>query len=119
MSVWQQACPRKSDRVDPPRRAGQPVGKIAREAGLSLGPVAGIAKAKRLSRLSALHPRIAIIGYEKKPPGEMILAPSGSPAAHKGPDTGSPETGQDTMGIATSDAAGVSEKHNRGIDHGS
>jgi hypothetical protein len=26
---------------------------------------------------------------------------------------------QDTMGIATSDAAGVSEKRNRGIDHGS
>src|SRR3984893_9075380 len=25
---------------------------------------------------------------------------------------------QDPMGIATSDAAGVSEKHNRGIDHG-
>jgi hypothetical protein len=52
------------------RRARQPFWKIAREAGLSLGPVARIAKAKRLSRLSALNPRIEIIRYEKKQPGE-------------------------------------------------
>jgi hypothetical protein len=34
--------------------------------------VARIAKAKGLSRLSALDPRIEIIRYEKKHPGEMI-----------------------------------------------
>jgi hypothetical protein len=38
------------------------------EAGLSLSAVARIAKAKGLSRLSALDQRIAIIRYEKKQP---------------------------------------------------
>lgn len=54
------------------RRARQPFWKIAREAGLSRATVARIAKAKGLSRLSALDPRIAIVRYEKKQPGEMI-----------------------------------------------
>jgi leucine-zipper of insertion element IS481 len=58
--------------VEALRRARQPFWKIVREAGLSLGPVARIAKAKGLSRLSALDPRIEIIRYEKKQPGEMI-----------------------------------------------
>jgi type I restriction enzyme M protein len=35
------------------------------------------------------------------------------------PNPNKPVPRQDTMGIATSDAAGVSEKRNRGIDHGS
>ncbi|HEY4846789.1 MAG TPA: helix-turn-helix domain-containing protein [Methylocella sp.] len=47
--------------VEALRRARQSFWKIAREAGLSLGPVARIAKAKGLSRLSALDQRIAII----------------------------------------------------------
>jgi predicted transcriptional regulator len=58
--------------VEALRRARQPFWKIAREAGLSLGPVARIAKAKGLSRLSALDQTIKIIRYEKKQPGEMI-----------------------------------------------
>jgi hypothetical protein len=54
------------------RRARQPFRKIARAAGLSLGPVARIAKANGLRRLSALDQTIKIIGDEKKPPGAMI-----------------------------------------------
>jgi len=41
--------------------------KIAREAGLSLGPVARIAKAKGLSRLSALDQTIKIIRPSARP----------------------------------------------------
>jgi predicted transcriptional regulator len=58
--------------VEALRRARQPFWKIAREAGLSRATAARIAKAKGLSRLSALDQRIAIIRYEKKQPGEMI-----------------------------------------------
>jgi hypothetical protein len=52
------------------RRARQPFRKIARAAGLSLGPVARIAKANGLRRLSALDQTIKIIGDEKKPPAQ-------------------------------------------------
>ena len=58
--------------VEALRRTRQPFWKIAREAGLSRATVARIAKAKGLSRLSALDPKIEIIRYEKKQPGEMI-----------------------------------------------
>ena len=58
--------------VEALRRARQPFWKIARATGLSRATVARIAKAKGLSRLSALDQRIAIIRYEKKQPGEMI-----------------------------------------------
>ena len=59
--------------VEALRRARQPFWKIAREAGLSRATVARIAKAKGLSRLSALDPKIEIIRYEKKQSGEMII----------------------------------------------
>ena len=58
--------------VEALRRTRQPFWKIAREAGVSRATVARIAKAKGLSRLSALDPKIEIIRYEKKQPGEMI-----------------------------------------------
>jgi Helix-turn-helix domain len=59
-------------KIETLRLARQPFWKIAREAGLSLGSVARIAKAKGLSRLSARDPKIEIIRSEKKQPGEMI-----------------------------------------------
>ena len=64
----------KSDRARSKPCAGgrQPFWKIARQTGLFRATVARIAKAKGLSRLSALDQRIAIIRYEKKQPGEMI-----------------------------------------------
>jgi hypothetical protein len=40
-------------KIETLRRARQPLWKIAREVGFSLGPVARIARAKELSRLSA------------------------------------------------------------------
>jgi hypothetical protein len=48
--------------VEALRRARQPFWKIAREARLSRATVARIAKAKGLSRLSALDQTIKIIG---------------------------------------------------------
>ena len=59
-------------KIETLRLARQPFWKIAREAGVSRATVARIAKAKGLSRLSALDPKIEIIRYEKKQPGEMI-----------------------------------------------
>jgi hypothetical protein len=58
--------------IETVRRVRQPFRKIARAAGLSLGPVARIANANGLRRLSALDQTIKIIGDEKKPPGAMI-----------------------------------------------
>ncbi len=78
--------------VETLRRARQPFWKIARATGLSRATVARIAKAKGLSRLSALDQRIAIIRYEKKQPGEMIHITSRSSAASKGSDIASRET---------------------------
>jgi transposase len=79
-------------KIETLRRARQPFWKIAREAGLSRATVARIAKAKGLSRLSALDQRIEIIRYEKKQPGEMIHIDIKSSAASKGPDIASRET---------------------------
>lgn len=59
-------------KIETLRRAHQPFWKIASKTGLSRATVARIAKAKGLSRLSALDPKIEIIRYEKKQPGEMI-----------------------------------------------
>ncbi len=58
--------------VEALRRARQPFWKIARETGLSRATVARIGKAKGLSRLSNLDPKIEIVRYEKTLPGEMI-----------------------------------------------
>jgi transposase InsO family protein len=58
--------------VEALRRNRQPFWKIARETRLSRATVARIGKAKGLSRLSALDPRIEIVRYEKTLPGEMI-----------------------------------------------
>jgi transposase InsO family protein len=58
--------------VEALRRNRQPFWKIARETRLSRATVARIAKAKGLSRLSALDQRIEIVRYEKTLPGEMI-----------------------------------------------
>jgi Winged helix-turn helix len=52
-------------KVETLRRTRQPFWKIARETGLSRAAVACIAKAKGLSRRSALDPKIAIFRYEK------------------------------------------------------
>ena len=64
------ACARGSH---PSRSSGRspapepsPFWKIAREAGLSRATVARIGKAKGLSRLSGLDPKIEIVRYEKK-----------------------------------------------------
>lgn len=62
----------QTQKIETLRRARQPFWKIARELGLSRASVARIAKAQGLSRLPALDPRLAIIRYEKKEPGEMI-----------------------------------------------
>ena len=72
--------------------ARQPFWKIVREAGHSSATVARVAKAKGLSRPSALDPRIEIMRYEKKHPGKMIISTSRSSAAHKGSDIASRET---------------------------
>jgi transposase len=58
--------------VEALRRNRQPFWKIARETGLSRATVARIGKAKGLSRLSNLDPKIEIVRYEKTLPGEMI-----------------------------------------------
>ena len=58
--------------VEARRRNRQPFWKIARETGLSRATVARIAKAKGLSRLSNLDPKIEIVRDEKTLPGEMI-----------------------------------------------
>ena len=50
----------------------RPFWKIARETGLSRATVARIGKAKGLSRLSNLDPKIEIVRDEKTLPGEMI-----------------------------------------------
>jgi transposase len=59
-------------KVESLRRARQPFWKIAAELGLSCATAARIGKAKGLSRLSALDPKIKIIRYEKERPGELI-----------------------------------------------
>ncbi len=51
--------------VEALRRNRQPFWKIARESGLSRAPVARIGKAKGLSRLSNLDPKIEIVRDEK------------------------------------------------------
>ena len=58
--------------VEALRRNRRPFWKIARESGLSRVPVARIGKAKGLSRLSNLDPKIEIVRDEKTLPGEMI-----------------------------------------------
>jgi hypothetical protein len=58
--------------VEALRRNRQSFLKIARETGLSRATVARAGKAKGLSRLSNLDPKIAIVCYEKTLPGEMI-----------------------------------------------
>ena len=58
--------------VEALRRNRQPFWKIARETGLSRATVARIGKAKGLSRLSNLDPKIEIVRDEKTLPGEMI-----------------------------------------------
>jgi transposase InsO family protein len=58
--------------VEALRRNRQPFWKIARETKLSRATVARIGKAKGLSRLSSLAPKIEIVRYEKTLPGEMI-----------------------------------------------
>jgi transposase len=67
-----QVTPEQRLQIETLRRARQPFWKIAGAVGLSRATVARVAKAKRLSRLADLEPKIAIVRYEKKEPGEMI-----------------------------------------------